>query len=261
MRLLAKLRCSEDSAYETQYHYHLQSFIYNLLRDSKYHYIHNKEGYKFFCFSNVFPSYDLKKGERRSMIISSPNREFIEYLDQVLRVLKTEIKIGSMRFMLDSCHKIDIRLPEDAPYTLIAGTPIVIRIPREKYTAYGIQPHKDYEYLYWRAQHPIELFITQIENNLFKKYNEFYGYNIDEVNTKLSESLRNSCSIIQKLRFKKQISTKILMKNTEQIVIGTLWEFMFSGLEDKKLIEFALDVGIGERNSMGFGLMNLQDSK
>src|SRR5215216_3993706 len=119
MRLLIKLLCIESSLYEAQYHYHLQSLIYNLLMDSKYHYLHDKEGYKFFCFSNIFPSYNLRKGDYRTLIISSPNKEFIEYLYQAFQLLKTEIKIGSMRFRLDSCHKIDIGLPENAPYTLI----------------------------------------------------------------------------------------------------------------------------------------------
>lgn len=46
MRLLIRLRCIEDSKYEMQYHYHLQGFIYNLLKGSKYDYVHDKDGYK-----------------------------------------------------------------------------------------------------------------------------------------------------------------------------------------------------------------------
>ena len=48
------------------------------------------------------------------------------------------------------------------------------------------------------------------------------------------------------------------MKGYEQIVIGTIWEFEFDGWEDRRLIQFALDAGLGERNSMGFGFMNLK---
>ena len=55
----------------------------------------------------------------------------------------------------------------------------------------------------------------------------------------------NAFQIFNKFVFKKQISTKIVMKNTEQVVIGTVWEEI-------------LDVGLGERNSMGFGFMNLK---
>ena len=73
MRLLIKLLCAESSRYEMQYHYHLQGFIYNLLKGSKYDYMHDKEGYKFFCFSNIFPATEyLEKNDLRTLIISSP---------------------------------------------------------------------------------------------------------------------------------------------------------------------------------------------
>ena len=86
MRLMIKLQCLESSSYEMQYHYHLQGFIYNLLKDSKYHYIHNKEGYKFFCFSNIFPvTRDLEIRDLRTLIISSPDSEFIAYLYEMLQ--------------------------------------------------------------------------------------------------------------------------------------------------------------------------------
>ena len=74
------------------------------------------------------------------------------------------------------------------------------------------------------------------------------------------ESDTDAFQIFNKFVFKKQISTKIVMKNTEQIVIGTTWEFHIQGLENIKVIQFALDAGLGERNSMGFGFMNLKEN-
>jgi CRISPR-associated endoribonuclease Cas6 len=70
MRLLVKLKSLIDSKYEMQYHYYLQSFIYDLLKGSKFHYLHDKQGYKFFCFSNIFPVCDFKIDDRRVLIIS-----------------------------------------------------------------------------------------------------------------------------------------------------------------------------------------------
>jgi hypothetical protein len=37
MRLIVRLRAIENVPYEMQYHYHLQGFIYNLLRGSVYY--------------------------------------------------------------------------------------------------------------------------------------------------------------------------------------------------------------------------------
>jgi len=71
-----------------------------------------------------------------------------------------------------------------------------------------------------------------------------------------------SPTLFQKIKFKKQISTKIRIhaEDLEQIIIGTTWEFGFDMYSNRKLIQFALDCGLGERNSLGFGFMNLVNS-
>jgi CRISPR-associated endoribonuclease Cas6 len=259
MRLLIKLRSVESSLYEMQYHYHLQGFIYNLLKGSKYHHIHNKEGYKFFCFSNIFPAMDLKENDLRTLIISSPDEEFISYLYELMQQLLIkikEIKVGGMKFRIDSVNKLVAKLPNDQPFTLITGTPIVVRIPMEKYKRYVSEPPMNYDYIYWRFKQPVDLFISQLENNLLRKYNEYYGFYVD-YNPNDKNMTLPPFSIIQKFKFKKQVSTKILMKGIEQIIIGTVWEFEFESCNNKRLIQFALDAGLGERNSLGFGFMNL----
>jgi|SRR5690348_15490905 len=78
-RLLIKLPAKENSAYEMEYNHHIQGLIYRLLSGSKYD-NHDKQGYKFFCFSNIFPFNDLRKNDQRNLIISSPNGELISYL-------------------------------------------------------------------------------------------------------------------------------------------------------------------------------------
>jgi CRISPR-associated endoribonuclease Cas6 len=101
MRLLIKLRCTENIQYDNHYHYPLQGYIYNLLRGSKYDYVHDKEGYKFFCFSNIFPAFDLKKDDFRTLIISSPDSDFIQsLLENLNRHSDAEVRVGSMKFRL-----------------------------------------------------------------------------------------------------------------------------------------------------------------
>lgn len=262
MRLLIRLRCIERCLYEMQYHYHLQGFIYNLLKGSRYHYIHDKEGYKFFCFSNIFPIKDLEKDDLRTLIISSPVGEFIEYLYKMLsQSSQSQINIGCMKFRIDSAEKLVIKIPNNLPLTLTTGTPIIVRIPREKYGSYisGTRS-KNYDYIYWRSDHPIDLFITQLENNLFKKYIEYSVLAKDSPgkNENISATLQPSplFSFFQKFKFKKQVSTRIFMKGFNQIVIGTLWEFGFNVSVNREMLQFALDSGLGERNSLGFGFMN-----
>jgi CRISPR-associated endoribonuclease Cas6 len=230
-----------------QYHYRLQGFIYSLVEGSKYHYIHNKEGYKFFCFSNIFPAYDLKQGDIRHLIISSPDPDFIRQVSSKLRekrLSRSRISIGNMKFDIAEVKVLQIQLK--VPFTAITGTPIIIRVPREKYVKFDIRTKKPYNYLYWRQEHPLEMFIEQLEDNLHKKYLEFTGLDIMDK------------PIIQKFTFKKQVSTRIFMKGLEQIVIGSIWEFWFNDNAYNEVLEFGIDCGFGERNSLGFGFINLK---
>jgi CRISPR-associated endoribonuclease Cas6 len=42
-----------------------------------------------------------------------------------------------------------------------------------------------------------------------------------------------------------------------------MWEFSWSHMDDaqRRVIEFGMDAGFGERNSMGFGFVNIRKEK
>ena len=89
-------------------------------------------------------------------------------------------------------------------------TPIIIRIPSD-----FIKSEKKYEYDYWKKEFSINLFISQIEKNLYKKYNEFLRYkNSDNTVSNASQEYynTNSTTLFEKFLFKKQISNKINIK-------------------------------------------------
>jgi CRISPR-associated endoribonuclease Cas6 len=249
MRLLIKLRATENSSYEMEYHHDIQGLIYNILRGSEYD-NHKKQGYKFFAFSNIFPFNDLQKNDSRNLIISSPNSDFISYMKEQIDYLR-EIRIGQMKFKVDYCDKLNTILPTHDMFTLITGTPIITRIQRYRYEEAGEQQLiNGYNSVFWRSDHPVDLFITQLEDNLIKKYNEYHALE-DTI-------IEQRNPIFYKSRFLKQVSTKLFMgRDSEKAtVIGTTWEFVFSGASP--WIQFALDAGLGELGSMGFGFMNLK---
>jgi CRISPR-associated endoribonuclease Cas6 len=266
MRLIVKLRVSETSSNEMQYHYHLQGFLYSMLRESKYHFIHDKEGFKFFCFSNIFPvTKDIRKGELRTVLVSSPSTEFIDHLYERLQQklnTATEIKIGVMRFLIDCVDKFSINLDSHSSVTLITGTPIILRIPRDKYSSFDNLSKNQYQYVYWRIGHPIQSFISQIQNNLLKKYSDYHELTnlmITGQEKILPHFQEDGFLLFQKWKFKKQISTRVRIRGFDQIVIGTLWEMNFNiDSSNNNIVKFALDCGLGERNSLGFGFMNIK---
>lgn len=250
-RLLIKLRATHDSRYETEYHKDLQGLVYSLLRGSAYD-NHNNHGYKFFTFSNVFPFSEIRKNDQRNLIIASPNEDFISYFKEQLEYLQ-DIRIGQMKFKVDYCNKLDIKLPDYDTFNLITGTPIITRIHRYRYEEAGALELVDgYDSIYWRSNHPVELFINQLEDNLVKKYDEYHHRLEEDYEPQERSPVFYSC------KFLKQIATKVstgtdLQKAT---VIGTNWQFLFNGASE--LARFALDTGLGELNSLGFGFMNVK---
>jgi CRISPR-associated endoribonuclease Cas6 len=250
MRLLLSLKSADNIGYEANYQYHIQSLIYTLLEGStQFSHLHDKKGYKFFCFSNIFSPSRLNENKEdiRHIIISSPSRPLIGHLASMLvkkKEQKDPITVGKKQLFIEDIRSFETRLRP--PFTLITGTPIIMRISRERYLKYDIETKYPYAYVYWRKEHPLEMFTRQLEENLCAKYAEFTGKEIIDG------------PIIQKLTFRKQISTRIFLHDKELTVIGTLWEFSFDNELHTEILQFGLDCGLGERNSMGFGFMNLQ---
>jgi CRISPR/Cas system endoribonuclease Cas6 (RAMP superfamily) len=64
------------------YLYNIQGLIYNLIKETQYAYVHDKKGFKFFCFSNIIPiSSPIVKDDVRTLIISSPDNILVNPLD------------------------------------------------------------------------------------------------------------------------------------------------------------------------------------
>jgi len=179
MRILIKLKNAKEQAYDLNYNNKLQGFVYGLLKGTQYYKIHDKAGYKFFSFSNIFPM-NTGKGDDRNIIISSPDRDFIAVILDRLKEIGDEkdnlLHIGEYEFEMAELKKLKAKLGNSAK--IITGTPIVIRIPKKNYERYGID--EMYDSVYWKKKYSFEAFIKQIEDNLFKKYNSFYSTRADE---------------------------------------------------------------------------------
>ena len=65
--------------------------------------------------------------------------------------------------------------------------------------------------------------------------------------------------LFQQFAFKKEVCNHLVFEGKEEKVFGSLWQFNFQNLNDKqqKLLQFGLDSGFGEKNSFGFGFMNI----
>jgi len=251
MRLIIELEALKDCAYDMRYHSKLQGFVYNLIREGQFSGLHSKKGYKPLCFSNIFPPEDMKAGDRRHLIISSPIPNLARAFKESLSSLEVA-NIGDMSFSIKNVSILEPKIGSSA--TLTTGTPIVNRIPRENYERYGIKPPKDYSYLYWRREYPFSAFLKQLEENLIKKYREFH-----DGSAKALEEI----PLFSQFLFKKTVCSHTVIDGKEIRLIGSLWDFIFTNLtkEQRRILQFGLDAGFGELNALGFGFMNIAKGK
>ena len=240
MRIILKLRSSTTFSINFEYHLKIQGFLYSILKNTSFDHLHDKKGYKFFSFSNIFK--DKSDVNLYNLIISSPSCKLIReiaYHLQKIRENNIPLEIGNI-FELKGFKILNYNL--SFPIKIITASPIIIRIPLKRFLEYS-ENSTPYYMIYWRDSHPIGLFIEFLESNLKKKYYEYSNYAIKD-------------RIFEKFTFKKQVSTRILLENKFIPIIGSLWEFSFFEHVNQDIQLFALDCGLGERNSMGFGFMN-----
>jgi CRISPR-associated endoribonuclease Cas6 len=155
--------------------------------------------------------------------------------------------IGDCAFDPDGWKIIDSSLPK-GQVRLSTATPILLRIPEYNYDLYAVpEEERRSRYVYWRPQISFEAFIKQLTENLIKKYNQSYGTSI------------GSIPLFQEFLFKKTVHTRYIIEGKSYGAAGSMWEFSWSHMDDvqRRIIGFGLDAGFGERNSMGFGFVNI----
>jgi CRISPR-associated endoribonuclease Cas6 len=247
MRLILRLEASKEQVYDNNYNHHVQSFFYNLIRNTEFNHIHdskimnaNKQMFTPFCFSNIFPYGNMKKEDVRNIVISSPNEKLILFIYNKIRRIRAPIHLGAMHFHI--INSKFFRTNISYPLVIASVTPIIMRIPQHVYQNYSLNLKYPYEYVFWRQAYPLELFLDQLETNLKRKFVNYYGCQLE------------STLSFPKFVFERQVSRKLIIRGMTQTIIATYWKFWFE--EDNEIIRFAFDAGFGERNRLGFGFMD-----
>ncbi|MEM0220084.1 MAG: CRISPR-associated endoribonuclease Cas6 [Thermoproteota archaeon] len=242
MRLLLKLKANGDYVYDPSINHKIQGFIYDNLANSFFGDLHNKPGSKYFCFSNIFPIGNIKKDSEVNLIISSPIREIIDIIAKRLHSLKV-VNFGDYSFNLTHYKKFFIKIGNKVK--LINSTPIILRIPKEKLNSKALKSRK-FEYYYWRKGFDLNLFLEQLNENLKKKYYNFYG---------IREEIPN---VFEQIKFKGEVSPMVQINGKNVKMIGSYWELSTTLLDSKlkHFVKFIIDTGLGEMNSLGFGFVN-----
>lgn len=240
MRLEIILKGKNNFKVPFNYNHILSAIIYNKIADLNFaNELHSSKSFKFFTFSQIYiPKRRIVKDgiiARDGVIsfyISSPNDFLIKSLvDGFLEDL--EISFQNQKLTIQKIEAL--KTPEfssKSEFKTLA--PIIVRTKKEI----------DGELKIWDLA-PSDKFFKSLENNLIKKYIKFN--NLTKTDKKIN--------IYSDMNFVKRKRISINKGNVTTHHRAYMMDLILEG--DLDLIEFAYDVGIGEKNSMGFGMVKL----
>lgn len=240
MRLEIILKGKNNFKVPFNYNHILSAIIYNKIADLNFaNELHSSKSFKFFTFSQIYipkrrivKDGIIAKDGVISFYISSPNDFLIKSLvDGFLEDL--EISFQNQKLTIQKIEAL--KTPEfssKSEFKTLA--PIIVRTKKEI----------DGELKIWDLA-PSDKFFKSLENNLIKKYIKFN--NLTKTDKKIN--------IYSDMNFVKRKRISINKGNATTHHRAYMMDFILEG--DLDLIEFAYDVGIGEKNSMGFGMVKL----
>lgn len=240
MRLEIILKGKNNFKVPFNYNHILSAIIYNKIADLNFaNELHSSKSFKFFTFSQIYipkrrivKDGIIAKDGVISFYISSPNDFLIKSLvDGFLEDL--EISFQNQKLTIQKIEAL--KTPEfssKSEFKTLA--PIIVRTKKEI----------DGELKIWDLA-PSDKFFKSLENNLIKKYIKFN--NLTKTDKKIN--------IYSDMNFVKRKRISINKGNATTHHRAYMMDFILEG--DLDLIEFAYDVGIGEKNSMGFGMIKL----
>lgn len=241
MRLKINLKSKNNFKIPFSYNHILSSIIYNKIADLELaDELHASNSFKFFNFSQInVPNrkHDkngiISKDGRLNFYLSSPNDLLIKNLVNGF-VDDLEIKFQNEKLTVEKIEAL--RTPdfkEKSEFKTLS--PINIRDVNEENKRIDLAPS--------------DKFFRGIENNLVKKYCIFNDTNNTDNKIKAYSEMAN---------VKRKRITIPKGPNTTYHR-AYMMDIILEG--DIDLIEFAYDVGLGEKNSMGFGMIKYIEPK
>jgi len=239
-----ELRCiawlKEDIVLEDSFDVISKFINYSICKNDEYRQKHNKSGFNNYCFGGFFPIEKekmYKKGNTYSFTLRTIDEKFAK---ELVSLLRTNINNSFLQIVqIEQKEKKQFFINE-----LYSVTPVVISLKKE---------NKDSHQQFWNVQSSADIILlqNQLQDNLLKKYEEFFG-----------ERLETSQNFIQMLEVKNLKPQSIYF--TKQIngvqkrvrLIGNKFRIVPNEDEvSQKLAFLSLGVGMGEKNSYGAGFV------
>ena len=196
-------------------------------------FLHSHTGFKYYTFSNLKledrrNSNDGLQFDNAHFFLTSPKKDFIEGFASGL-LQKPDFNLGHTEFMVKSVEILDgVDFPEKC--TMNTLSPIYVKTKREI----------DGELKEWDL-HPTDgKFYERVHNNLLDRYKEYHG-----------EKPKKDFFDITDIHYHKE------RRYTVKGDYRRCTEMKFDVQGSEELLEFAYEAGLGEKNAMGFGCVEV----
>lgn len=221
------------------YNHIITSMIYNNLVAAGIDLdFHDSKDFKFFTFSNIiFSKFEVTKEGFNSIDgtinfqISSPDSKLLR------KIINGFIKNNQVTINGNEFTMINIVMQKEPEFTdkmeFRTMSPIVVNSYKQI----------DGEMRKWDLSPDDENFFPFIERNLIKKYNQFFNEELTQDSIKVSSNMKNVK--------KKRVTIK--RNKSQQHYVCYMMDIILEG--DPKVIKFAYDCGLSNKNSMGFGMI------
>jgi CRISPR-associated endoribonuclease Cas6 len=257
MRLLTKLRARADTKYDNAHHAKLRGRLWGALDGTEYDDRHATDEPPGFCFSLVFPPRGMSEGDERYLLVAAPEEELLAHVAQELKNDR-ELNVGEMPFRIEQVHALSPDVGEPGTSgRLESGTGVLVRIPPDRREEYGIENDHGDTATFWRPEHTMAPFRRQVKANLDRKHGLFAPEYLPGPSD-VEGDLFDEYSLL------KTYALPVDVTEGEQMTyVVSKWELGYTVRDNdhRRHLNLALDCGIGERNALGFGFVNVQEDE
>jgi CRISPR-associated endoribonuclease Cas6 len=197
----------------------------------------------------------MEAGDDRKLLVASPDEELLANVAADL-LDEPELNIGEMPFHVDDVSSPELDVGEPGTRgTIETGTGLLVRIPPWRCEEYGIDYPGGDTAVFWRPEHSMAPLRRQLEDNLDQKHDRFAHDHLPGPSD-VDGNLFDGYELIKKFAVPVTVT-----EGREMTYVLSKWEFSYTIRDDhhRRHLNLALDCGLGERNSLGLGFVNITD--
>lgn len=252
---MAKLRARANAVYDEQYHHKLRGRMWGALDGTEFESLHNEDRPLGLSFSNPFPPHDMNEGDRRTLLVAAPQRDLVGAVAGNLTT-NTELNIGEMPFEVEDVSLFAPDVGEPGSRGILeTGTGVLVRIPPWRAEEYPNVETDGEHATFWLPEHTFAPLKQQLEANLDQKHDLFCPEDLPGP-SEVDGDLFDSYELIKTFALPTTVT-----QGVEQTLILSKWRLGYKVRDDhhRRHLNLALDTGIGERNALGFGFLNIDE--